>query len=180
MIAAAKEMEQAGIKAITTTCGFNAFFQQELAGAVSVPVFTSSLLQVPLVHCMLKREQRIGIITADKGALTPAHLEHAGIGRGTPVSIAGMENTGEFAKVRTDPTATLDADKFIREVVAVAEMLATEHQDLGAIVLECTDLPPASAAIRHALGLPVFDIVTLTNMVYASVAGTGWNHATSS
>ena len=54
MIKAAREMEAAGVKVITTSCGFNAIFQKELANAVAVPVFSSSLMQVPMVYNMLK------------------------------------------------------------------------------------------------------------------------------
>jgi aspartate/glutamate racemase len=176
MIDAAKELEAAGVKAITTSCGFNAIFQQELANSVAVPFFSSSLLQVPFVHRMLKQEQQIGIITADKKHLTSAHLEQTGITGSIPVSIAGMENTEEFFKVRTDPRAKVDPQKFIQEIVDVAIMLVSENPNLGAIVLECTDLPPASAAIRKILGLPVFDIVTLMNMVHESVTGLGWGN----
>lgn len=174
MIKASKEMEAAGIKAITTSCGFNAIFQKELSNAVSVPVFSSSLMQVPMVSNMLKQGQNIGIITADKKHLTRAHLEAAGIASSIPVCIAGMEDTKEFIKARTVPDARVDSDKFIQEVVGVAKALASENQNLGAIVLECTDLPPAAAAIRKKLGVPVFDIITLMNMVHESVTGLGW------
>src|SRR5215216_3062485 len=47
-VEAARELEAAGVRAITTSCGFLAAFQRELAAAVSVPVLTSALLQVPL------------------------------------------------------------------------------------------------------------------------------------
>src|SRR5919201_2821438 len=53
-VAGARELEREGIGAITTNCGFLSTFQRELAAAVSVPVFTSSLLLVPLVHRMLR------------------------------------------------------------------------------------------------------------------------------
>ncbi len=176
MIKVAREMEAAGVRVITTSCGFNAIFQKELANAVAVPVFSSSLMQVPMVYNMLKQGQQIGIITADKKHLTRAHLEAAGIASSIPVCIMGVENTGEFSKVRTDPGAKVDTGKFIQEIVDVAKILASENPNLGAIVLECTDLPPASAAIRKILGLPVFDIVTLMNMVHESVVGPGWGH----
>lgn len=174
MIKAAEELEAAGVKAITTSCGFNAIFQKELANSVAIPVFSSSLMQVPLIYHMLKKEQRVGVITADKKYLTRAHLEAVGIASSIPICIMGMEKTEEFSKVRSDPEARLDHGKFVQEVVAVATMLATENQNLGAIVLECTDLPPAAAAIRENLGLPVFDIVTLTNMVFEAISGSGW------
>src|SRR5881409_2897506 len=49
----ARALEGEGVGAITTSCGFLAKYQQELAAAVRVPVFTSSLLMVPLVHRLL-------------------------------------------------------------------------------------------------------------------------------
>jgi Asp/Glu/hydantoin racemase len=177
MVQAARELEQEAIRAIATSCGFNAIFQRELASAVAVPVFTSSLIQVPLVHRMLRKDQSVGIITADKEYLTEQHLEGAGVTRAIPVAIRGVEATEEFSKVRDDPDAILNAARFQEEVVGVAEALVRENPDVGAIVLECTDLPPFAAAIRRALGLPVFDIVTLTNMIYESVAGDRWGSA---
>jgi Asp/Glu/hydantoin racemase len=45
-----------------------------------------------------------------------------------------------------------------------------EHPDVGAIVLECTNMPPYTADIQRETGLPVFDIVSLVNMVHAGLA----------
>jgi len=66
MIGDARKMEEQGIRAITTSCGFNSVFQRELADSVSIPVFTSSLMQIPLVHNMLGKQQTVGVITAKK------------------------------------------------------------------------------------------------------------------
>src|SRR5512143_1754017 len=54
-----------GVKALTTTCGFMVLFQQELAAEFPVPVFTSSLLQLPFIERSLRPRDRIGILTAD-------------------------------------------------------------------------------------------------------------------
>src|SRR6059058_4382685 len=54
----ARALEGEGVGAITTSCGFLAKYQQELAAAVRVPVFTSSLLMVPLVHRLLPAGRR--------------------------------------------------------------------------------------------------------------------------
>src|SRR5262245_61278162 len=43
---AALELVDAGVDGITTTCGFLALYQRELADTCGVPVATSSLLQV--------------------------------------------------------------------------------------------------------------------------------------
>jgi hypothetical protein len=65
----ARALEREGVGAITTNCGFLAKFQREMAAAVAVPVFTSSLLLVPLVHRMLGRPRRhhdVGVTVLDQ------------------------------------------------------------------------------------------------------------------
>src|SRR5262245_63420084 len=53
----ARFLEREGVRAISTSCGFLAKFQREMAAAVSIPVFTSSLMLVPLLHRMLRSEE---------------------------------------------------------------------------------------------------------------------------
>lgn len=67
---AAKELENEGVRAITTSCGFTAIFQKEMAEALEIPVFMSSLLQVPLVSSMLAKNKKVEILTANKRKLT--------------------------------------------------------------------------------------------------------------
>jgi len=174
MIIAARELEGNGVAAIATGCGFNALFQRELADSVDIPVFASSLLQVPVVHRMLKKNQLVGILTADRSHLGRTHLENVGITQNIPVAIYGIENTGEFSKVRDNPEASLDIEKMTEEIVEVASSLVMDRPDVGGIVLECTDLPPFAAAIRKTTGLPVFDIVTLVYWVMASITDDRW------
>lgn len=166
MIRVARGMEREGVRALTTSCGFNAIFQEKLAASVRIPVFTSSLLQVPLAHRMLGKGEKVGIITADERYLTAEHLRAVGIDASVPVCIAGIQDTKGFAAVRDDPGAAVDVEEFRRETVEVARELVRRNPDVGAIVLECTDLPPFAPDIRKAVGLPVLDIVTLTNWVY--------------
>src|SRR5216117_3449262 len=83
----ARQLEREGVGAVTTNCGFLVKFQRELAAAVTVPVFTSSLLLVPLVHQMLPRGRRVGIMTVSAATLGPEHLEGAGIGSDIPIEI---------------------------------------------------------------------------------------------
>ncbi len=170
MIVTARKLEKEGARAITTSCGFNAFFQKELADAVNIPVFASSLIQIPMVYSSLKPKQAVGVITADKQHLTKAHFINSGIPESIPIRIASVAQVGEFAKLRDNPTAILDSNLFINQVVAVAEELVANNPEVGAIVLECTDLPPCAPAIRRATGLAVYDIVTLLKMVHDAIA----------
>ena len=165
MIEEAKKLAIKGAKAITTSCGFNAFFQKELAATVDIPVFASSLIQIPMVHSSLKPEQAIGVITAEKRHLTRWHFANTGIPAYIPLCVADIANVEEFAKLRDTPDVDFDPKLFINQVANVAAELVKENPNIGAIVLECTDLPPCASTIREMTGLPVYDIVTLLNMV---------------
>jgi hypothetical protein len=166
-IQAAKELEAAGVSAITGACGFLVIFQQELADAVTVPLYTSSLIQLPMVGRMIRSDQKVGLLVAKERSLTPRHLAAIGA-ESVPVAVVGMADQPEFREVMLEARrAELDADQLGREVLAVVEGLVGE--DLGALVIECTDLVPYAHRIQERLGLPVFDIVTLTTMVHQSL-----------
>ncbi len=168
-IDAARALVDRGCAAITGACGFLVLFQRELADAVPVPVFTSSLVQLPMVASMMRSDQRVGLLVARKAALTGRHLAAIGA-EGIPVCVAGVESSGEFREVMLEGRRDdLDAARLEREVLAEVDALARDHPDLGALIIECTDLVPFAHAIQARLRVPVFDIVTLTAMVHASL-----------
>src|SRR5919112_4663570 len=76
-VGAARELEAHGVHAITTSCGFLAVFQRELAAAVSVPVLTSALLQVPLAARLLRPDQKVAVLT-EQPHLTERHFQGVG------------------------------------------------------------------------------------------------------
>ena len=168
----ARQLEREGVRAITTNCGFLVTFQRQLAASVRVPVFTSSLLLVPLVHRLLPPGGRVGIMTVSAATLGPDHLEGAGIGPDIPVAVAGLETEKEFTRVLLGDELELDVDVAREEHVRVARRLVAQHPDVGAIVLECTNMPPYTVDIQRETGRPVFDIVSLVTMVHGGlVAG---------
>jgi hypothetical protein len=168
----ARQLEREGVGAITTSCGFLVTYQRELAAAVAVPVFTSSLLLVPLVHRMLPPGRRVGIMTVNAATLGPEHLAAAGVGPEVPLAVAGLEGEKEFTRVLLGDEMELDVDLAREEHVRVARRLVTDHPDVGAIVLECTNMPPYTADIQRETGRPVFDITTLVRMAHdALLAG---------
>jgi hypothetical protein len=171
-VAGAQALEREGVGAITTNCGFLITYQAELARAVRVPVFTSSLLLVPLVHRTLPAGQRVGIMTVNAGTLTPAHLRGAGIGADVPLAVVGMETEKEFTRALLDNELELDVDLAREEHIRVARRLVADHPDVGAIVLECTNMPPYTVDIQRETGRPVFDVLSLVTMYHAAlVAG---------
>jgi Asp/Glu/hydantoin racemase len=167
-MAAAKELEKEGVRAITTNCGFLAMFQNEMASAVNVPVFTSSLMQVPLVYAMLKPTQKVGIITINSKSLVHKHLGAVGVDK-IPHVILGTKDEEEFTRAILDNEMELDVEKARVELVKTAARLVEENPDVGAVVLECTNMTPYAAAVQEKIGLPVFDIYTLVNMVHQAV-----------
>ena len=164
----ARKLEAAGVRAITTSCGFTAMFQRELTEAVDVPVFASSLLLVPLIARMLKPRYRVGVVTADARHLTSRHFEGAGVDPETVV-VTGLEGCPEFEEVVFQDRHDLDVDRMQAEVVEVASSLVTRHPDVRGLLLECSLLPPFAHAIQAATGLPVFDFTTLVTMVHSSL-----------
>lgn len=165
----ARALEASGVLAITTGCGFLVLFQRQLAEAVRIPVFSSPLLMVPLVSRLLGPDRVVGILTVDSGSLGPRHLAAAGISEEVPIVIAGLEKGRAFTPVLLDNEMELDVDAARQEHVDVARDLVERRPEVGAIVLECANMPPYAAAIREATGRPVFDITTLIRMVHASL-----------
>jgi len=165
-----RALEREGVRAVTTNCGFLAKFQSEVAASVSIPVFTSSLMLVPLVHRMLPPKKAVGIMTVDASSLRPEHYTGAGITKDIPTVVAGMETEKEFTRVMLDNELELDVEAARQEHLAVARRLVEGHPEIGALVLECTNMPPYRADIQSATGLPVFDITTLVRMVHDAVS----------
>jgi hypothetical protein len=164
-LAGARRLEARGASIITTSCGFLVLYQSALADAVSVPVATSALVQVPWLARLLRRP--VGVLTFDPTTLGPAHLAAAGADAATPVGGLSPDSL-----MRRDILGGAPANFATREaeVVAAARALAAAHPSLGALVLECTNFPPHAAAIATATGLPVYDVVTLVRWMQAGHA----------
>ncbi|MCW8884466.1 MAG: aspartate/glutamate racemase family protein [Motiliproteus sp.] len=168
-IEAAQELEREGVKAITGSCGFLALHQKALADAVNVPVFMSSLIQVPLVSRFLKSDQKVGVVVANDEALTEDHLIGVGIAD-EPIVVVGMQHQKQFAEViLRGETDDLDMDLFEEELGSVVQNMLNNNPDVGAIVLECTDLSHFAPKLQQRFNLPIFDLSSLTRMVAAAV-----------
>ncbi len=156
---AADELIADGVDGITTTCGFLALYQRELADHCPVPVCTSALLQVPLVERLIGEGQRAGILTYSAEALNAAHLEAAGVATDTPV--IGIPRDSEFFRWIIEGDDQVEYEAIRADALAAAQRLVDENPQVGAIVSECTNLTPFAADIRKQTGLPVFDMVSM-------------------
>lgn len=165
---AAAELVSQGAEAITTNCGFLSLFQRELAAHVRVPVATSALIQVPWVQATLPPGKRVGIITVSGSSLTPRHMEAAGVPLDTP--FVGTERGREFFRTLIlGEKQDMDVARAEQDILEAGRALMQSHPDIGAIVLECTNMPPYAAALREALDVPIYDIYSLISWFHAGI-----------
>jgi hypothetical protein len=163
----AQALVDAGVAGITTTCGFLAVLQPQLAGLCSVPFAASSLLQVPSVQATLPADKRVGVITFSAKLLTEAHLRGAGAPADTPLE--GLSEQSSFYRMIIEGAQTIDAAQAERDVIDAGTRLLRRHPEVGAIVVECANMPPYSAALRESLKLPIYDPLSFLNWFYASL-----------
>jgi hypothetical protein len=174
-VRAADELVRQGCTAIAAGCGFTALIQPHVAAAVDVPVALSALVQVPLVHAMLPPGKTVGIITANAERMTEAHFNAVGWSRETiPVTLIGVDEDTDasheglgLGRNEGDAFAFAQAEA---AMLRLARQLLERDPAVGAVVFECTNMPPFAAAVQAELNLPVFDIVTLVNMLHEAVA----------
>ena len=164
-----KLVEEDGIEAITASCGFNAIFQEKMAEALDVPVFLSSLLQVPFVQTIIGNGKKVGIVTATASYLTEEHLRQCGIGKDVNPVVVGLEHNKEWNKLLDGSNEEADMNVVEQEILGTVRAAVAEHPEIGAIVLECTDLPPFAQKLRKELGMPVFDFNSMISHVAMSI-----------
>lgn len=167
IVQAARDLEAQGAAAIVGACGFFAHFQRDVASAVDVPVFMSSLTQLSTIKLGLKPEQKVLVIAADGASVTSELLANVG----SDLERVIVQNVGDrpaFQPIRHS-ILPLDNGALIDDLSALSSELCQEHPEIGAILLECSDLPPYAADIQAATGRPVYDFITLINWVHQAV-----------
>ena len=164
-VEAGEDLRRKGACALTTSCGFLVLRQSYLAARLNLPLATSSLLQLPTVQRLVPPEKSVGVVTYDSSSLTAAHLAAAGVDN--PIPIAGLPADGHFRGLIEggEPYRKEALEKELSETV---ERLLAQSPDIGALIFECTNLPPFSQSMARRFGLPVFDILTLGRWLHAS------------
>jgi hypothetical protein len=171
-LAAGAELVQDGADGITTSCGFLSIYQRELASHYSVPVAASALMQIPLVERLLPPRKRVGVLTFSAALLSPDHLVAAGAAPDTPV--VGAERGREFWRVIARGEMTLDMAAARQDILAAGDELVAEHPEVGAVVLECTNMVPFARALRQRLQMPVYDIYSFVTWFHAGLNPRGF------
>src|SRR5688572_8185253 len=162
-VAAAKELEASGCAAITADCGYTIAFQQAISDAVSIPVACSSLMQLPMLHLMLPKNGRIGVMCFDRDGLTANHLNAAGVTTGESRLAIGTIQGTETWKNWIAEDVTTDWQQFEDDFMRAARALLKANPDITHWLLECTCFPRMRPLIIAETGRPAYDWATLCN-----------------
>lgn len=92
-----------------------------------------------------------------------------GITRTAGLHTVGLEQGAKWRRMFPEPDQDIDLALIEKEILRTCLAACAAHPAGRAFVLECTDLPPFSASIRQQTGLPVFDFITMTNHLQASL-----------
>jgi hypothetical protein len=170
-VEAAKWLELQGVRAIMGNCGFFGTYQKAVQARIDTPFFSSSLMMLPMMVQSMPRNKKVGVITANGPILqkVPA-VENCGLSpedKANRIVIRGCEDGSEFSGAIMANTGRYNPAKVEQEIVAVAKRMIKENKDIGAILLECTELSPHAVAVQNAARMPVWDYTTLTNWIYS-------------
>ena len=165
-----KSLEDDGVRAVVTACGFFSVVQEILTDSVDIPVFTTPLLMVPQIVRLIGNDRSVCIITASERLLVSDYLTAAGIELDMPVNIVGMESSDEFYATHMGGTRTTwDVDLQRKELLEIVQNAVLRFPNIGPFLLECSQLPTFSADIQDVVNLPVFDYIGFIDMIHLSV-----------
>jgi Asp/Glu/hydantoin racemase len=168
IVQAAQALEARGVEVIVGACGSFANFQRNVADALSVPAFMSILLEVPLILRSLPRHRHLGIIFARAESFTARVREQCGIADSPRIVSLEAAELPAF-KAILEQRGSLESEALERELVELTLRTLKQQPAIGAWLLQCSDLPPYSASIQRATGLPVFDMVALIEHLGATL-----------
>ena len=164
IVAAACELEAAGVMGLSSNCGFMLHYQDAVSRAVGIPAMLSSLLQLPMIAAAIGPHRTIGILTAFVDRLGDNVLARAGLPRDAKIAVTSIENTQEFRGIATQD---FDKQKFEARLVEAAQSLFNQHDDIGALLLECALYPPYAPTLQKKFNVPVFDFVSLVDHLHS-------------
>ena len=150
-----KALQQASGDVVVTSCGFLSYWQTHLAVQTTKPFISSSL--IALEHLSKRYDPgEVLILTFDEHSLTSQHL---GAFSDYASGIVGLPKQMHLRQVISGNRTDLNADLATHELSQfIAERQRSQHKHL---LLECTNLPPYKAQMKHVAGLPITDILTL-------------------
>lgn len=156
-------VEEKKVHGITGDCGFMMNFQSLAREVTKIPIFMSSLCQLPAVTCAYAEKEQIIIMTANGKSLEPMRdliRDECGVDtQDKRYNIVGCEDVPHFGQAVANGDK-VNTKKATKGIVKKAREALKKYPQSRAFLLECTELPPYSDAIRFHTGLPVYDSIT--------------------
>ena len=176
MIAADKKLEKLGCRAIAAEGSYFGNYQKVIADEVNIPVFTSSLLQLPMIQQTISSKKNAVILTPLKERMSEEYLSNFGIQPGSNYIAESIHDhviCDQFIKLWGAPgiedEGTIDFEEARDQIVARAKKIKEDNPDMGALILDCTGWTPYSRAIQQAIDLPVYSWGTLLDSINLAV-----------
>ena len=160
-IDAAQSLEQEGVSAITSTCGFLFKEQDSISAAVDIPVMVSPLSLYSDIKSSIGRKKVVILTASETDLITLLHSsDDIEIDK---VEIIGMEKCAAFSEAilrdKQEQLKDLRSDEIEEFIKSNLIELLSDRNDIGAILIECGNLPPYITAIKSVTDLPVYSIL---------------------
>jgi hypothetical protein len=171
IVASAQRLVDQGCVGIITDCGFLGMLQAQLAERISVPLASSALCQLPSILGWVPRSKGVGVVTFDGGKLGAGHLKGVGVREEDLERLwtTGVPEGGVLRGIVQGAMHQFDLAGVEQEMVKVVKELVQRKPEIGAILLECTQMAPFACAVQTAVGLPVYDVYTLGVSFYGGL-----------
>lgn len=130
-------------------------------------------MQIPSILSILPPTKSIAVITYDAGRLGPLHLQQLCISPSHTtdrILIRGAPAGGHLRSMIADGAPYIHA-AIESELVQLVTDVIEEYDNIGAILLECTQMPPFTKAIQRSVGpeVPVYDVYTMGCWFYSGL-----------
>jgi len=169
-IAAAKELEMEGVKAITTCCGLAIAYQKQVANAIHIPFFASIYNLVPLIHSMLGEDKIIGLFhDRDRGVGDETFRLAGWTKKDIPVVRTFMPDDALYARMIQEDLEEVDLAMIETEVREMTQKFIDANPNAGAIVLVCTNYGQFSPLIQEIARVPVFGMAEYVEFIASVV-----------
>ncbi len=174
-IAAAKKLESMGCRAIVAECGYFSYFQRDVAAAVNIPVYLSSLIQLPFIQNTIGPDKSVCVLCGRKGFLQDEHIERAGVSLSSNYFLHGcqddytckqFDDLWDKEKRPESPESVYSLTE--KDIVAICVDIKKNHPDMGAMLLFCTGFSPFARAIQRAINMPVYSYATMMDYAYST------------
>ena len=95
----------------------------------------------------------------------------------TPV--IGTDNGREFTRAILNDEAQMDVALAEADILDAGRELIAKYPDVGAVLLECTNMCPYAAALAREIAKPVFDIYSFVSWFHSGLRPRDFGHPAS-